>query len=53
VEVWKDGKWKPVASPTTIGYKRIVKLNGEESDKVRVTITDSKACPVISAVEVY
>ena len=53
VEVWKDGEWQPVASPTTIGYKRIVKLNGEESDKLRVTIAGSKACPVISAVEVY
>ncbi|MFW5831702.1 MAG: discoidin domain-containing protein, partial [Prolixibacteraceae bacterium] len=53
VEVWKDGNWQRIASPTTIGYKRIVQLNGEESDRLKVTITDSKACPVISAVEVY
>ena len=52
MEMWKDGKWEPVASPTTIGYKRIVKLNGAESEKLSVTITESKACPVISAVEI-
>ena len=53
VEVWKDNAWQKVAEATTIGYKRILKLDPIETDKVRVTITASKACPVISAVEVY
>ena len=52
-EVWKDGAWKPVGTATTIGYKRILKIEPTETDKIRINITDSKACPVISNVEVY
>lgn len=53
VEINKNNVWEPVATATTIGYKRILKLEGNVSDKVRVTIKDAKACPVISNVEVY
>lgn len=53
VEVNKNDTWQPVATATTIGYKRILKLDHIESDKVRINITASKACPVISNVEVY
>lgn len=53
VEVWRDGQWQPVASATTIGHKRIVKINPVETDKIKITILAAKACPVISNVEVY
>ncbi len=53
VEVSKDNVWQKVAEGTTIGYKRILKLDSIETDKVRINITDSKACPIISAIEVY
>ncbi|MEO7767984.1 MAG: alpha-L-fucosidase, partial [Ferruginibacter sp.] len=53
VDVWKDGSWQKVADGTTIGYKRILKIDPVETGKIKVTITDSKACPVISAIEVY
>jgi len=53
VEAFKDNDWKQVASGTTIGHKRILKLEPIETDKVRISITDSKACPVISNVAVY
>ena len=53
VDVWKDNAWQPVASATTIGYKRILKIAPVETDKVRINITASKACPVISNVEIY
>lgn len=53
VEVWKDNTWQKAAEATTIGYKRILKINPVETDKIRVTITDAKACPVISNIEVY
>lgn len=52
VEIHKNNVWEPVATATTIGYKRILKLKGI-SDKIRVTIKDAKACAVISNVEVY
>lgn len=53
VEAFTDGGWQPVGAGTTIGYKRILKVDPIETDKLRISITDSKACPVISNVEVY
>ena len=60
-----DGKsWKTASSQegmTTIGYKRIIPLNGSVSGLasgytaryIRVNITDSKACPVLHTIAVY
>ena len=53
IEIWKDGQWKEVGSGTTIGYKRILKIEPAETNKVRVNILDSRACPVISNLEIY
>ena len=47
---------------TTIGYKRIIPLNGSTSSSygngytvkgLRITITDSKACPLLHSISVY
>jgi alpha-L-fucosidase len=53
VEIWKDNAWQQVAAATTIGHKRIVKIDPVTTKKIRVNITDSKACPVISNIEIY
>jgi len=53
VDVWKNNSWQPVASATTIGYKRILKITPVETAKIRISINASKACPVLSNVEVY
>lgn len=53
VEVWKDNGWQKLAQATTIGYKRILKVEPVETEKLRVNILESKACPVISNVEIY
>ena len=53
VDYWDGNTWSPLASATTIGYKRILTFDPVETDKVRITIKDSRACPVISNVEVY
>ena len=53
VEVWKDNAWQTVASATTIGYKRILKIDPVETGKIRINIKDAKACPVISTIEIY
>ncbi len=53
IEVFKNGQWRQVASATTIGHKRIVPLEPIETDRLRINITGSKACPVISNVEIY
>lgn len=53
IEVWKDNAWAKVAEGTTVGYKRIVKLDNVSTDKVRVSVTGARACPLISNVAVY
>ena len=53
VAVDRDGSWETVAEGTTIGYKRILLFKTVETSKVRLTIKDAKACPLISNVELY
>jgi alpha-L-fucosidase len=53
IDAWKDNKWHQISEGTTIGYKRIVKVDPVTTQKIRVNILDSKACPVLSNVEVY
>lgn len=65
IEYSNDGTtWTELASSitTTIGYKRIIPLNGSTSSsygngykaqKLRITIDDSRACPLISNIYVY
>jgi len=53
VEVFTNGAWKEIAKETTIGYKRILRFHTVQATKLRLTITDSKSCPLISNIEIY
>ncbi|WP_133758632.1 alpha-L-fucosidase [Gelidibacter sediminis] len=53
VEGFINGKWSELASQSTIGYKRILRLPTVTVSKLRLIIKKSKACPVISNIEVY
>lgn len=53
VEIRKGSEWEKVADETTIGYKRILRLPNLKTNKIRVNIDDSRACPLISNIEVY
>lgn len=53
VAVWSNGGWQTAVNGTTVGYKRILKIDPVVTDKVRITINDSKACPVLSNVALY
>lgn len=53
VEVLNANDWVMAASATTIGYKRIIRINPTLTRKIRISITNSKACPVISEIGVY
>lgn len=48
-----DGKWTTIDNQTTIGYKRILRLDEITATKIRINIKDAKACPLISNIEVY
>lgn len=53
VEAWVNGQWESVAKATTIGYKRILRFPTVTTDKVRVNIESSLACPVLNKVSLY
>ena len=53
VFVWKNNSWAEAIKGTTIGYKRILKIEPIETEKVKIEITASKACPLISNISVY
>jgi len=53
IEAEVNGKWTNIDSQTTIGYKRILRFETITTSKLRINITDAKACPVISNIELY
>jgi alpha-L-fucosidase len=53
VEAWDGDAWKSLSEATTIGYKRILKLEPIETNKLKITILASKACPLISDIKVF
>ncbi len=53
VEALVGDEWKEVGRGSTIGYKRILRFPSVKASKVRLTITDSKCCPVISNIGIY
>jgi alpha-L-fucosidase len=53
VEARIDGTWTPLAVGTTIGAKRILKVQPTVADAVRVNIDDAKACPALETVGLY
>jgi alpha-L-fucosidase len=46
-------EWKLLIEGTTIGYKVIRKFSVVKTSKIKLTISKSKYCPVISNIELY
>ncbi len=53
VEAFVDGAWKEIANSTTIGYKKMLRFNAVESDKVRLTIEAARDGALISGFQLY
>lgn len=53
VEANVNGQWKTIANETTIGYKRILRLDRVIASAIRVNILDAKAGFVISSIEAF
>ncbi len=53
VEAFTDSGWTLLLDGTTIGHKVIRKLPVVKTSQIRVNIIKSKACPVISNIEIY
>lgn len=52
VKYWDKKKWVPLTSATTIGYKRILRFEPIETQKIKIEF-EALASPVISTVSVY
>ncbi len=53
VESWINNSWVPLTHGTTIGYKRILRVDSVQTNKIKIDITSAKACPLISNIEIY
>lgn len=53
IEILQDNEWKLVAEGTTVGLKRIMRIDPVETKNLRVNILDSRACPVVSGIGIY
>ena len=48
VEVFADGEWRPVASSTVIGYKRLVRFPDSTISKFRIRFTQFRVRPTLA-----
>ncbi len=53
IEAFIDGAWKQIAEGSTIGHKRIIPIDPVSTQKIRLNILKSKACPIISDIEIF
>lgn len=53
LEAEMDGTWQTIDNQTTIGYKRILRLDDVTTTKIRLNIEAAKGCPLISNIGVY
>jgi alpha-L-fucosidase len=53
VSAFNNGTWNKVMEGTTIGYKVIRKFPLVNASKIKITISKSKACPLISNIKLY
>lgn len=53
VEAYIQNEWKHILDGTTVGYKVIRKFPLVKASLIRVTFNDSKACPVISNIQIF
>jgi alpha-L-fucosidase len=48
VEARLNGAWTPIARGTTVGYKRLLRVEGVEADRIRILIQESNNVPALS-----
>jgi alpha-L-fucosidase len=53
VEVFADGQWRPAASGTVIGYKRLLRFADATVTKCRVRFTQFRIRPTVASLGLY
>jgi alpha-L-fucosidase len=47
VEAWDGMRWREIASATTIGYKRLLRVPDTQTTKVRLAVLKSRGAPTV------
>ncbi len=53
IEALKGGKWHEIAKGTTIGYKRLLRIKPQTTNRVKIVITQSNNLPALSNFGLY
>ena len=53
LDSWNGSSWQRIIKATTVGYKRLLRFSPVQSQRVRFTIIDSRATPLISNMGIY
>jgi alpha-L-fucosidase len=58
IEAWSfeaelDGRWRPIASGTTVGHERIARFAPITAERVRVNVIKSRVCPTLARVALF
>ncbi|MGQ9801963.1 MAG: alpha-L-fucosidase [Candidatus Saccharicenans sp.] len=53
LEAWLEGKWVEITRGTTVGYKRLLTFPAVTTDRVRLTILQSRDLPCLNALNLY
>jgi alpha-L-fucosidase len=53
LEAWINGRWEKVTEGTTIGYKRLLRFPATTTDRVRLSITQSRTNPTLTHFGLY
>lgn len=53
LEYWNGNEWKKFTEGTTVGYKRLLKVDPVKTDRIRLTIDESRLSPTLSNFGIY
>jgi alpha-L-fucosidase len=53
LDTWAEGRWKEIATATSIGNQRLIRARDVTTDKVRLRVTRAAACPAISEIGLF
>ena len=53
VEAFVNGQWQSIGQYSTIGYKRILRFDPLNATKLKFSVLEARACPVISNVQIF
>lgn len=53
VDAWLEGDWKEIASGTSVGNRRLLRIDPVTTTQVRLRITQAAACPALAEFGLY